>query len=300
LPRLLSTVLVLGLLGGTAAAFAVTERLKLVPSPIIAPRVTEAFSPTCRCPSDHAVFSFGLRESDRITVTVVDSDGRAVSTLADGEAHETGRVSFDWDGRGAEEGVYRVRVHLEGERRTIEIPNAARLDTTPPQLRVESIVPIAFSPDGDGRRDFVRVRFSLSEPASIVLLLRGDERLRSALKGGTGKVEWYGRGLRPGVYPLVIVADDRAGNRSTPTRAVVRRRFVALSPRSLVVPAGVRFSVRVATDAERYAWRLGARRGTSRARTLVLRAPALAGRYTLVVRYRGHRDAVPVNVRPVP
>ena len=300
MPRLLSTVLVLGLLGGTAVAFAVTERLKLVPSPIIAPRVTEAFSPTCRCPTDHAVFSFGLRKSDRVTVTVVDADKRAVQTLADGEERDAGRVSFEWAGRGAAEGVYRVRVHLERERRTIEIPNAARLDTTPPELRVESIVPPAFSPDGDGRRDFVRVRFNLSEPASIVLLLREEERLRSALKGRSGKVEWYGRGLRPGTYPLQIVADDRAGNRSSPTRAVVRLRFIALSPRRLVVPAGVRFSVRVATDAERYAWRLGARRGTSRARTLVVRAPALAGRYTLVVRYRGHRDAVRVDVRPVP
>ena len=51
LPRVLSTVLVLGLLVGTAAAFAVTERLKLVPSPIIAPKVTEAFSPVCDCPT---------------------------------------------------------------------------------------------------------------------------------------------------------------------------------------------------------------------------------------------------------
>lgn len=290
----------LGLLGGTAAAFAVTERLKLVPSPIVTPRVTEAFSPSCACATDHAVFSFGLREPDRVTVTVVDESDEPVQTLAEDEPHDAGRASFTWDGRGAEEGSYRVRVHLERQRRTIEIPNATRLDTTAPELRVESIRPRAFSPDGDGRRDFVRVRFSLSEPASVVVLVRGEEKLRSALKPRRGKVEWYGRGLRPGVYPLEILAVDEAGNRSRPVRATAQLRFVAISPRRVVVPARIRFSVRVRTDAARYAWRLGRRTGTSRSRRLALRAPTQAGRYTLVVRYRGHRDAVRVDVRPAP
>ena len=38
MPRLLSTLLVVALLGGTAAAFAVTQGLKIEPSPILAPR----------------------------------------------------------------------------------------------------------------------------------------------------------------------------------------------------------------------------------------------------------------------
>ena len=40
--RLLSTVLVIGLLGGTAAAFAVTEGLKLQHTPITSTKVTDA------------------------------------------------------------------------------------------------------------------------------------------------------------------------------------------------------------------------------------------------------------------
>ena len=83
MPRVVSTLLVLGLLGGTAAAFAITERLKLVPSPIVAPRVTEAFSPVCRCATDEAVFSFGLRDPDRLTVTIVDGESRPVRTLVE-------------------------------------------------------------------------------------------------------------------------------------------------------------------------------------------------------------------------
>ena len=152
LPRLLSTLLVLGLLGGTAAAFAVTERLKLVPSPIIAPKLTPAFSPVCDCPTDEARIRFGLRDADRLTVTVIDADSRPVRTIAEDERFSAGPVEFVWDGRGAPEGVYRVRVHLADARRTIDIPNEMRLDTTPPELDVESILPRVFSPDGDRNR----------------------------------------------------------------------------------------------------------------------------------------------------
>jgi hypothetical protein len=301
LPRLLSTLLVLGLLGGTAAAFAVTERLKLVPSPIVAPKLTKAFSPVCDCPTDEARIRFGLRDPDRLTVTIIDEDNDPIKTIADAEALPAGPVEFVWDGRGAPEGVYRARVHLDDERRTIVIPNEMTLDTTPPELQVETIAPLLFSPDGDGSGDYVRVRFRLSEQARVVLLADGDEVVRSTpRRRGLGKIEWYGRGAREGPHQLVVVAYDLAGNPSPEAQALVRLRFVELAPRQLVVPAGVRFGVRVSTDAERYRWRLGVRTGMSTGRALTLRAPELTGRYTLTVSYRGHRDAIPVFVRPRP
>jgi hypothetical protein len=297
LPRLLSTILVLGLLGGTAAAFAVTERLKLVPSPIVAPKLTKAFSPVCDCPTDKARIRFGLRDADRLTVTVIDSDDRPVHTIVDDERFPAGPVEFAWDG-GAPEGVYRARVHLADARRTIVIPNEMRLDTTPPEFRVESIAPNVFSPDGDGRGDYVRVRFRLSEPARVVLLAGGREVVRSTPRQrGAGKIEWYGRRAHEGPISIVVVAHDLAGNRSVESQALVRLRFVELAPRRIVVPAGVRFGVGVSTDARRYRWRLGARTGTSSGRTLALLAPERVGRYTLNVSYGGHRDAIPVFVR---
>jgi hypothetical protein len=298
LPRLLSTFLVLGLLGGTAAAFAVTERLKLVPSPIVAPKVTKAFSPVCDCPTEEARIRFGLRDADRLTVTVIDADDRPVRTIAEGVRFPAGPVEFVWDGLGAPEGVYRARVHLADDRRTIDVPNEIRLDTTPPELKVESIAPLVFSPDGDGRSDFVRVRFRLSERARVVLSAGGDEVVRSTpRRAGIGKIEWYGRGARVGPHSLVVVAYDLAGNRSAPAPALVRLRFIELVPRRIVVPAGVRFGVGASTDARRYRWRLGARAGTSSRRTLALLAPERPGRYTLVVSYGDHRDAIPVFVR---
>ncbi|MEP7335006.1 MAG: FlgD immunoglobulin-like domain containing protein [Actinomycetota bacterium] len=301
MPRLLSTLLVLGLLGGTAAAFAVTERLKLVPSPIVAPKLTKAFSPVCDCPTDEARIRFGLRHADRLTVTVIDADDRPVRTIADGEQFPAGPVEFVWDGRGAPEGAYRVRVHLADARRTIDIPNEMRLDTTQPVLDVLSVAPRVFSPDGDRNGDFVRVRFRLSERSRVVLSVGGKEVVRSTpRRAGDGKIEWYGRGAREGPHSLVIVAYDLAGNRSREAQALVRLRFIELVRRQIVVPPGVRFGVGVSTDAERYRWRLGARTGSSGSRTLRLLSPARPGRYTLTVSYDGHRDAIPVFVRAQP
>ena len=295
--RTLSTLLVLALLGGTAAAFAVTERLKLVPSPIIAPDVTEAFAPRCDCPSREATVKFRLRESDRLTVAIVDEDGETVETLLRRERFAAGPVSFTWDGAGAAEGLYRARVQLLDARRTIVIPNEIRVDTTPPRLVVENVAPTVFSPDRDGRADRVRVSFTVSERSHVALSTDGEEHVRTPLRL-SGRIDWYARGLSPGVYRVQVRATDEAGNRSALSRpSRVRLRYVTLAPRRLVVPARFRFGVRVSWDGERYSWRLGRRRGSSRAKTLVLRAPQRSGRYTLRVTYRGHHDAIPVFVR---
>src|SRR6478735_5270581 len=58
------TVLALVLIVATATAFAVTQRLKLEPSPISRTRVSEAFSPVCRCASRAANIEFSLRRED--------------------------------------------------------------------------------------------------------------------------------------------------------------------------------------------------------------------------------------------
>lgn len=284
---------------GTATAFAVTERLKLVPSPIVAPRITKAFSPRCGCDTRSAAIRFGLRDGDRLTVTVI-RDDETVATLVEDLERPAGPVSFEWDGRGAPQGTYHVRVHFDRGRRTIVIPNAIRLDLTPPVLSVRSVSPDVFSPDGDGRVDKVLAVYSVSEQSRVSLLVDGRVGPVTPPRKA-GKLEWYARRRRPGVYALSLVARDLAGNASRPSvPAVVRLRFISIVQPRVIVPAGVRFGVRVSTDARRYAWRLGARRGSARTKSLVLRAPQRVGRYTLVVTERGRSDAIPVFVRPRP
>ncbi|MGH3032275.1 MAG: hypothetical protein ACRDNE_16220, partial [Gaiellaceae bacterium] len=70
--RVVVTLLVLALLVATAAAFAVTEALKLEPSALSRPRLDRIFSPTCACPQSTARLAFRLREADTIDAVIVD------------------------------------------------------------------------------------------------------------------------------------------------------------------------------------------------------------------------------------
>ena len=67
--RLLTTAILVGLLVATAAAFAITERLKLAKSPIYGTQISKTgFSPTCGCARGQANISIKLRRADNVTV----------------------------------------------------------------------------------------------------------------------------------------------------------------------------------------------------------------------------------------
>jgi len=301
-PRLASALLVVGLLVATAAAFAVTERLKLVRSPILETEFDRrVFSPVCGCESATVGVSFRLRETDRLTVTVVDASGDSVSTLVDEERRPAGPVTVRWDGRGDDgsvvpEGAYKARVHLAGQRRTIELPNPMRVDTTPPDVVELDAQPLRFSPDGDGRRDKVRVSYRLSEEGRPLLSVDGEVFVRGRPSELEGGLDFHGGGLPAGEYRLVLEAVDRAGNISEPASTTVRIRYIELSRTAIRVVAGRRFSVRVRTDAESFAWRLANASGRSAPGVLVVRAPKRPGRYALVVQANDRRARANVTV----
>ena len=139
--RLPQLLIVLALLGATAAAFAFTERVKLERSPITGTKVDRVFSPVCECARNVAVISFVLRRRGTVTVDMLDSDGRRVRRLVRDREELKGRVAYTWDGRNdleqiVEEGIYRPRVELEERGRTIVLPNPIRVDTTAPRIRL--------------------------------------------------------------------------------------------------------------------------------------------------------------------
>ena len=291
--RLPQTLIVLALLGATAAAFAVTERLKLERSPITGTRVDKVFSPVCECVRSSAEISIRLRGNQVVTMDMLDSGGHSIRTLVRNRREQAGRVTYDWDGRDdadrvVREGVYRPRVRLRRHGRTIVLPNPIRVDTTAPEITLTGVAPRVFSPDGDGENDRVTAEYEIDEPARAMMLVDGRRRVLSKFRSTKGRLVWFGRvggrPVRPGEYEIRLRAFDRAGNRSARTRAVpVRVRYIELVRDRVEAVAGRRFGIGVSTDAPVYRWLFDGRRGKYRKKLLTLRAPEEPGTYVLYV-----------------
>ena len=202
------------------------------------------------------------------------------------------------------EGIYRPRVQLQRNGRTIVLPNPIRVDTTAPVITLVRAFPRVFSPDGDGRRDRVSVTYRIDERARAVMLVDGRQRVQSKFRRLQGKLVWFGRvngrTVAPGVYEIRLRAADRAGNRShadacrdrpRPVRRALtgadrgRRRQALLGSgphRRRLVPLALR----------REAWRRYS------AQVLVLRAPETPGAYSLYVTVGGRAARAAVDVVP--
>ena len=304
--RIASTVLVVALLAATAAAFALTQGLKLQKSPIFGTDVPrDVFSPVCDCQTDRVLIAFRLREADRLDVSIVEGN-EVVRTIERGRSYPSGRVEIEWDGRDdagrvLPEGAYEPRIRLREAHQTITLPNPIRIDVTPPAIQDVRIPLRVVSPDGDGRADSVVVSYRLSEPGIGMLFVNDRRRVRTRFARTEERMVWGatvgGRPVRPGTYALQVGARDEAGNLADrPPPVQLRVRFVALGRTRIPVVAGSLFSVRVSTDAERVRWRLGSRTGVSSAGTLRLRAPLQKGRFTLTVTANGRAARAAVLV----
>ena len=300
--RFLPVVLVVGLLGGSAAAFAVTERLKLERSPIFGTRVDPAVSPYSGRRAD---IIFKVRKADDLSLAIVDRRDQVVRALISSHHVRPGRKDYKWNGRDdsgspVPQGTYRPRIHLAAEHRTILLPNPIVVDTKAPHISVTRTSLAVVSPDGDARHDYLTIFFKSSEPVRAVLYANG--RLAVKLKSfKADSLQWgrrNGMPTKPGVYRLRLRAIDEAGNKGPATRPfTVRIRYITLGRHVIRARAGGRITVQVSTDARYYLWRIGSRGGRVRSPRLSIAAGA-PGRYQLVVSERGHKARALVVVSP--
>jgi hypothetical protein len=225
LGRIATLLLVVGLLGGTAAAFAVTEGLKLQKSPIFGTRVVpKVFSPVCRCPTQSASISFRLRHADHLTIAIQDAAGRTVRKLLSDRETAAGAHTFLWngrlaDGRVAPDGGYRPALELDDADRSITLPNRIQVDTKPPHV---------WSVGVDLLKTKVVVRYRASEPAHGILFVGGQRVVvtyRSPLRG-TMEISRLSLDERRAHGHLAVAVRDRAGNVSKVRvlRYVIRER----------------------------------------------------------------------------
>ena len=295
--RFAATALVLCLLGGTAVALGIIEGFKLEKNPISGPFVDNSFSPICGCPQHVAHISFRLRNTGRLTLEVIASDGHVVRTLVPGRRFRHNKLHFVWNGRSdagqiVPDGLYRLRLHLGGQHRTIVLPRGTKVDTKPPAAVLLAVKPLVISPDGDHVRDDVGVRYRVTEQAHVRLLVDGHVAVRGSPIRVQATLYWPGTvdgvALPAGIHRISLVAQDLAGNLSRPTRSVrVQIRYVAFAAKVIRARLGSRFLVRVLADAKAVRWHFLGQTGTSRPHRLVLAATKL-GRHALVVEANGH------------
>jgi hypothetical protein len=291
--RVLSTAFLVALLAATAAAFALTEGAKLELSPIYKTKVTPVFSPGIT----NADIDFKLRKTDHLTVWMT-RDGKRVATIVPGTTYRPGWVRLVFSGVSPTgitlpEGVYVPVVHFGRSHRTITIPSEIRLDVKPPVIKVRHRIYTHISPDGDGHRDAFHVAYSLDGPAHAILIVDGEQVVRTLRQKPQGVLTWNGRlngkPVRPGNYTLQASAEDAAGNRAKPFPfAIVTVRYVELGRTRVLARPGTDFAIRVLTDAPVVTWRLNGGHGESRSHTLHLRAPRKRGVYRLYVGASGH------------
>ena len=303
--RILPTVVVLALLGCTAAAFAVTEGLKLEHSPVANTHVGKVVAPDSLA-NQTVPIAFLLRKPDRVSVDLVNGNGDVVRRLAHSRREPAGNLQFTWNGRAdngevVPDGTYRPRVHLANARKTIVLPNPIRMDASPPIIKLVSVTPGSFSPNGDFVNDFIRVQYLTNEKSRALLYVDGDPKTRVKRYLRTGKIDWGGKAaryLRPGRHLIRLQALDLATNLGRPSRALpVFVHYLELRPRAVQVKTGRRFGFRVITDAKSYTVHLGSLHARRSGRLLTLRAPA-PGRYVLRVAVRGDVEKARVTVTP--
>ena len=229
----LATALFAVLVVATFAAFFVAQRLKNSPTLLQEFRADPVLSPNQDGRKDRARVRFLLKRADTVTIAVVDRDGDEVRELLSTETPAYREVRATWDGRDDDgervaDGIYRYRIALQEQGRSLIFPRAVRLDTRPPRPRVLSIGPIGspvprpeLLPVPGGGEATIRLyapggrlkvsihKLAPGRPRTVV------ERLR--VSDGATKARWDGRlddgrAASPGTYVVGVETRDVAGN----------------------------------------------------------------------------------------
>jgi D-glucuronyl C5-epimerase C-terminus len=90
----------------------------------------------------------------------------------------------------------------------------AKYHRLPPVLRRGDRAPEIFPEPADGFRDFARITFWLSKPATVTFWIAGT-RSSQWFRRGWQTYHWWPEGVAPGRYPVWATAVDVAGNSTT-------------------------------------------------------------------------------------
>jgi hypothetical protein len=164
---------------------------------LIADATLAGFTPSAPVFSRRVELPVELNAPASVTLRIV-SGATTVTTLLDGD-FAAGVQEASWDGAGVRSGRYRAVLTVTDPVATVVRTRALRLDRVRPVLRLLSLR---------------YLRFRLSEPARVTLVLNGRPRRLTIRRPGVFRV-----GHRGTVRSLRAWAVDTAGNRSRVIRA---------------------------------------------------------------------------------
>jgi len=186
----------------------------------------DAFSPNGDGVKDRLNISMqqvGSSPVEQFKLYLIDESEQEVLVLQQGV---TPPASMGWNGEGAEDGRYQVRIDLEysrGDKLTMTSPEFL-IDRIYPEIELSSSATL-ISPNGDGHRDQLDLtqRSSEEELFEAQLLDLGGKVLNSWFWHGQlenfkwGGVDESGNVLANGVYRYKVASQDAAGNRTEKT-----------------------------------------------------------------------------------
>jgi flagellar hook assembly protein FlgD len=154
-----------------------------------------AISPNADGIQDTLTLSFSLAASVPVRIDV-QRDGAVVATLSDGTRGPGAQV-LDWDGKDAAgmplpDGSYRLVATVTDALGSVPIALPVTVDSTPPTLMLV---------------DPTTLRFTLSEPATVTLLVNGATVLKTEPAGA-----FHVPAPKAGVSTVSAQARDAAGN----------------------------------------------------------------------------------------
>ncbi len=173
----------------------------------------ETISPNGDGQADVSVVTYRLTVPMNTTVEVVDATGAAVATLVDRVWTPAGTHTVEVDGEALADGAYGVVVTARtaaGRELRKEVPL-----TVSRTLGLVAVTPTTFSPNGDGRRDVLRVSFTLAAAADVRVRVFRDRRgvaalYAASLSPGTTELTWDGLRasgpVRDGAYAILVQA----------------------------------------------------------------------------------------------
>jgi flagellar hook assembly protein FlgD len=194
---------------GTAPASLAVQGLRATPSVI---------SPNGDGQADTSLLAFTLTAPAYVSVDVFDAEQNAVLSVLSDQRLLAGKQTVLVDGSTLADGSYTVSVSAVGDDGS-EVATFVPLSVSR-VLGVVSAAPFVFSPNGDGRRDTLRVDYDLAAPADVRIQVLRDGApvatlLTASLPQGHQRFVWdgttSGARVRDGAYTVAVEATAEAG-----------------------------------------------------------------------------------------